>query len=145
MLCIMKKINIGSGKDIEISEDVTEDVDPDSMFSESIPEVNNKDSTLLETIPENQIITVAYFSNEEKEFQIIGLFEEIKISNKDLEYEFLMLKKHFYILLQLNKIELHKIVFLSNDKEHEFNTEIRIIKKIEFKSFGKRIRCRIFA
>lgn len=140
----MKKINGGSGRDIEVSDDIADIVDPESMLSDSIPEVNNKVKITSDVLPEEQTIIITHFVTSEEEYKITGLLKRVSISNNNIEYEFFMLKKHLSYLLRIQKLEIHKIYFLLGDEENEFCSDVRPVKKIEFESFGKQIKCHVF-
>lgn len=141
----MQKINGGSGKDIEVSEDIADSVDPESMLDGSIPEIKSNEKVSLDSIPGEQIIIITDFVSLEKEYKVTGLLKKISISNSSVEYEFFMLNKHLLFLLKIQKLEIHRIQLIFGDKEHEFNIGIRPIKKIEFESFGKQIKCHVSA
>jgi len=143
----MKKINGGSGKDIEVSDDIADSVDPDSMLSEDIPGIEdiNNNINKIDTLPEEHIIIVTDFVTTEAECKVAGLLKKISIINNNIEYEFFTIKKHMPFFLKIQKLEIHKIYFVIENKERIFDSNIRIVKKIEFESFGKQIKCHVLA
>jgi len=154
----MKKISGGFGKEIEVSEDVADDVDPESMLSETIP-VLEHNIKQQQTEDDEQILSVVHLSfidnsGETQEHKISGFFKRLAYIQKEtiysqekilVEYEFIMLRKAFLPIIEFAQFELLGITLYSGESEKSVLTGSRAIKRIDFEPFGKQIKCSLVA
>lgn len=138
----MKKINGGLGKEIEISEDVDIEIDPESMLdNDSTVSSMTNDSS----IPEEKIICVVIFTKDNNDISIVGIWNKFYFLENSIIFEFSFLSKHLLNLIELGfpDLKIKNIKFKFGEEEKILNINSQKLKKIHFKSLRNQIKCKI--
>ena len=140
----MKKINGGIGEELEVSDDIADIIDPNSLLEDHIPTSNAKVDSGSVALESDNIFGAICLCNEKEEYSISSIFQKLTITHTQTEYEFVILKKLFFEFLgRLQDSEIQSITFTSKSEKHNFDFKHRKIKKFVFESFAGQIKCTI--